>query len=53
MKMAQVIDFQAAAKAKQAQRSLLVFPEFKPARTKRARIADRRTAVRMAAKERL
>lgn len=51
--MAQVIDFQAAAKARKAQRSQLVFPEFKPARTKRARLADRRTAVRMSAREAL
>lgn len=51
--MSNVIDFQAAAKARQAKRSQLVFPEFKPARTKRARLADRRTQVRMAAREAL
>ena len=53
--MAQVIDFKAAAQARAAAQSAktLHFPTFKPARTKRARLADRAVAVRLAAREAL
>lgn len=51
--MAQVIDFSAAKKAKQAKAGVLSFPTFKVPSTKRVRLAERAQAVRMAAKERI